>query len=108
MGASLLPVPSALEISVTTGLMAPPEVAAKPVMVTAIPAHDLSLLLIQTNKTMRLMKVPIKELSSQLLQASTSISSPLLDEKQVTEETQNSCSPLCAAIVSSACLLLPQ
>lgn len=109
LGASLLPpVLSALEISVTTGLMAPPEVTAKPVLVTATPcsrtltsAHPDK----QNDET--------HETSNKITEFPTStsfqcISSLLLAEKRVAEETQNSCSPLCAVIATSARLWLPQ
>lgn len=52
LGAPFLPPgPSSLEIDITAGLTAPPEVTAKPAVVTSTPAHDLSLLLIHTRKT---------------------------------------------------------
>lgn len=70
LGAPPLPsVPSVLEINITTGLAAPPEITARPVVITSIPVHDLLLLFIQTSKTVWLTQLQIKELSSQFLQA---------------------------------------
>lgn len=111
LGASLLsPVPSALEFNITIGLMAPPEVTASHGYSLHPSAHDLSLLLIQTNKTDYGMTYGP---SNKRTKFPTSTSFPyigghLLAEKWLAEETQNSCSPLCAVIATSACLLLPQ
>lgn len=71
-----LPVHSALEFDVTIGLMAPPEVTAQPLMVTATPCSR-HLTSAHPDKTLWLMKLQIKELSCEL---QASIGSLLLAE----------------------------